>query len=46
MKLEAMITDTDSDFYQYIKQAIPGEARSQSAPVSPGITPYVGNVER
>jgi hypothetical protein len=34
-----LILTTDSDFYQYIRQAIPGEAQSLSAPVSRGITP-------
>jgi hypothetical protein len=29
-----MILITDSDFYQYIKQAIPDEAQSLSAAVS------------
>jgi membrane protease subunit HflC len=45
-KNSVLILTTDSDFYQYIKQAIPDEARSQSAPVSRGTAPYVGNVER
>ena len=31
-----MILTTDSDFYQYIKQAVPDEAQSLSAPVSRG----------
>ena len=33
-KNSVLILTTDSDFYQYIKQAIPGEAKSLSAPVS------------
>jgi hypothetical protein len=33
-----MILTTDSDFYQYIKQAVPDEAQSLSAPVSRGAT--------
>jgi membrane protease subunit HflC len=44
-KNSVLILTTDSDFYQYIKQAIPGEA-SLSAPVSRGTTPYAGNVGR
>jgi membrane protease subunit HflC len=38
-KNSVMILTTDSDFYQYIKQAIPGEAQSLSAPVSRGTAP-------
>jgi hypothetical protein len=45
-KNSVLILTTDSDFYQYIKQAIPGEAQSLSAPVSRGTTPYAGNVGR
>jgi hypothetical protein len=43
-KNSVLILTTDSDFYQYIKQAIPGEAKSLSAPVSRGTTLYAGNV--
>jgi membrane protease subunit HflC len=45
-KNSVLILTTDSDFYQYIKQAILGEAQSLSAPVSRGTTPYAGNVGR
>jgi len=38
-KNSVMILTTDSDFYQYIKQAIPVEAQSLSAPVSRGTAP-------
>jgi hypothetical protein len=37
MKIELILT-TDSDFYQYIKQAMPGETKSLSAPVAKGRT--------
>jgi membrane protease subunit HflC len=37
-KNSVMILTTDSDFYQYIKQAIPGEAQNM-ARVSRGTTP-------
>jgi hypothetical protein len=45
-KNSVLILTTDSEFYQYIKQAIPGEAQSLSVPVSRGLTPYAGNVGR
>ena len=45
-KNSVLILTTDSDFYQYIKQAIPGGAKCLSAPVSRGTTPYAGNVGR
>jgi len=45
-KNSVLILTTDSGFYQYIKQAIPGEAESLSAPVSRGTTLYAGNVGR
>jgi membrane protease subunit HflC len=38
-KNSVMILTTDSDFYQYIKQATPDEAQSLSAPVSRGTVP-------
>ena len=38
-KNSVLILTTDSDFYQYIKQAIPGETLSLEAPVSPGTVP-------
>ena len=38
-KNSVMILTTDSDFYQYIKQAIPDEAQSLLAPVSRGTKP-------
>jgi membrane protease subunit HflC len=38
-KNSVFILTTDSDFYQYIKQAIAGEAQNLSAPVSRGTTP-------
>jgi len=38
-KNSVMILTTDSDFYQYIKQAIPGETQSLPAPVSRGMAP-------
>jgi hypothetical protein len=34
-----LILTTDSDFYQYIKKAIPGEAQSQPALESTRKTP-------
>jgi membrane protease subunit HflC len=34
-----LILTTDSDFYQYIKKAIPGEAQNLAAPVSQGTSP-------
>jgi membrane protease subunit HflC len=45
-KNSVLILTTDSDFYQYIKKAIPGETQSLSVPVSRGTAPYVGNVGR
>jgi regulator of protease activity HflC (stomatin/prohibitin superfamily) len=33
------VATTDSDFYQYIKQALPDKAQTLSAPVSRGTTP-------
>jgi len=38
-KNSVLILTTDSDFYQYIKQASPGETLSLEAPVSPGTMP-------
>jgi modulator of FtsH protease HflC len=38
-KNSVMILTTDSDFYQYIKKAIPGEAQNLAAPVSQGTSP-------
>jgi len=38
-KNSVMILTTDSDFYQYIKTAIPVEAQGLSAPASPGTRP-------
>ena len=38
-KNSVMILTTDSDFYQYIKQALPDKAQTLSAPVSRGTTP-------
>ena len=38
-KNSVLILTTDSDFYQYIKQARPGEAQSLSSPVSRRTTP-------
>jgi hypothetical protein len=44
MKMNSiLILTAGSDFYQYIKQAIPGETQSLSAPVSRGTTPCAGN---
>ncbi|RJQ49061.1 MAG: protease modulator HflC [Desulfobacteraceae bacterium] len=43
-KNSVMILTTDSDFYQYVKQAVPGEARGPSAPGSPGAAPIAGKV--
>jgi hypothetical protein len=34
-----MILTTDSDFYQYIKKAIPVEAQNMAASVSRGTAP-------
>ena len=45
-KNSVLILTTDSEFYQYIKQTIPGEAQILSVPVSRGLTPYAGNVGR
>jgi membrane protease subunit HflC len=45
-KNSVLILTTDSDFYQYIKQATPGKAQGLSAPVSRGAAPYTGNVGR
>jgi membrane protease subunit HflC len=38
-KNSVMILTTDSDFYQYIKQARPGEAQNMAASVSRGTAP-------
>jgi membrane protease subunit HflC len=38
-KNSVLILTTDSDFYQYVKQALPGEAQSLSAPVARGTAP-------
>jgi membrane protease subunit HflC len=38
-KNSVLILTTDSDFYQYIKQALPDKAQTLSAPVSRGTTP-------
>ena len=45
-KNSVMILTTDSDFFQYIKQAIPDEVRSQSAPGSQKTGPLSGNIGR
>ena len=38
-KNSVLILTTDSDFYQYVKTAIPGEAQNLAAPVSRGTAP-------
>jgi membrane protease subunit HflC len=38
-KNSVLILTTDSDFYQYIKKAIPDGAQNLSAPLSPGTLP-------